>query len=151
MPHGAELCNHCVEVAHAKIHHPSVLGIAKVFCRLGERSKCSWPSFLPPGQLIAARRNERNAEVVAVPETCFGNAESPKTLGKEMHFAVAPVAKGDEIFFDIVSEKASRLNVVHLKILGTSASLASPAIARKHLPTKLLIRRLIQSEPRMFR
>ena len=128
-----------------------MLGIAKVFCRLGERSKCNWPSFLRPRQLIAARRNERNVKVVAVPGTCFSNAESPKTLGKEMHFAVAHVAKGDEIFFNIVSEKASRLNVVHLKILGTSAPLASPAIARKHLPTKLLIRPLIQAEPRMFR
>jgi len=89
--------------------------------------------------------------VVAVRGTCLGNAESPKTLGKKMRFTVAYIAKGDEIFFDIVSENASRLNVVHVKILGTSASLASPAIARKHLPTKLLIRRLVQSEPGMFR
>ena len=77
--------------------------------------------------------------MVAVLGTCFSKAESPNTLGKKMHFTVAHVAKGDEIFFDIISEKASRLNVVDLKILGTSASLAPPTIARKHLPTKLLI------------
>jgi hypothetical protein len=54
----AQLRNHCIEGAHAKIHHPSLIGIAEVRCRLGKRSKCSWPCFLPPRQLIVAGRND---------------------------------------------------------------------------------------------
>ena len=77
--------------------------------------------------------------MVAVLGTCFSKAESPNTLGKKMHFSMAYIAKGNEILFDIVSQKASQLNMVHLKISGTSASLAPPTIARKHLPTKSLI------------
>lgn len=68
-----------------------------------------------------------------------------------MHFTVAHAAKGDEILFGIGSQKASQLNMVQLKILGASASLASPAIARKHLSTKLLIGHLVQAEPGVFR
>ena len=46
---------------------------------------------------------------------------------------MADAAKGDEIFFHVASQKASRLNVMDLEIFGTSASLASPAIALEHL------------------
>lgn len=49
---------------------------------------------------------------------------------------MAYTAKGDEIFFHIASQKASRLNVMDLQILGTSASLALPAVALKHLAAK---------------
>ena len=49
---------------------------------------------------------------------------------------MARTAKGDEIFFHIPSQMAARLHMMNLKIFGTSASLASPAIALEHLLTK---------------
>jgi hypothetical protein len=49
---------------------------------------------------------------------------------------MAPTAKGDEIFFHIASQKASRLHVMNLQLFGTSASLAAPAIAPEHLPAE---------------
>jgi hypothetical protein len=42
-----------------------------------------------------------------------------------MDFSMAPTAKGDQIFFHIASQKASRLNVMDLEIFRTSTSLAS--------------------------
>ena len=42
---------------------------------------------------------------------------------------MADIAEGDEIFFDIPSQETAGLNVMDLEILGTSTSLASPAIA----------------------
>jgi hypothetical protein len=65
----------------------------------------------------------------------------------EMDFSMAPTAKGDEIFFHIPSQKASRLNVMDLEFFGTSASLASPAIALEHLPAKHLIGVAVQAKP----
>jgi hypothetical protein len=65
----------------------------------------------------------------------------------EMDFSMAPTAKGDEIFFHIPSQKASRLKVMDLEIFGTSASLASPAIALEHLPAKHLIGVTVQAKP----
>jgi hypothetical protein len=56
-------------------------------------------------------------------------------------------AKGDEIFLHIATQNAARLNVMDLEILGTSASLASPAIALKYLPPKLPIGILAQTTP----
>jgi hypothetical protein len=50
-----------------------------------------------------------------------------------MDIPMAYTAKGDEIFFHVASQKASRLNVMDLKIFGTSASLASPTITPEHL------------------
>ena len=49
---------------------------------------------------------------------------------------MAGTTKGDEIFFDVPSHKAARLNVMNLKIFGTTALLASPAITPEHLLTK---------------
>jgi hypothetical protein len=64
-----------------------------------------------------------------------------------MDFSMAPTAKGDEIFFRIASQMAARLNVVDLQILGTSASLASPAITLEHLLTKPPIGIPVQAKP----
>ncbi|MGA8677798.1 MAG: hypothetical protein WA867_10300 [Candidatus Acidiferrales bacterium] len=64
-----------------------------------------------------------------------------------MDFSVSCIAKGDEIFFHIASQMASWLQMMYLKIFGTSASLASPAIALKHLLTKLLVRNWGQATP----
>ena len=60
---------------------------------------------------------------------------------------MAYAAKGDEIFFHIPSQQASRLNVMDLQILGTSASLASPAIALEHLLAKRVIGIPVQAKP----
>ena len=64
-----------------------------------------------------------------------------------MDFSMADTAKGYEIFFHIPSQQASRLHMMDLQILGTSASLASPAIALEHLPAKHLIRIPGQARP----
>jgi hypothetical protein len=64
-----------------------------------------------------------------------------------MDLPMAYVAKGNEIFFHIASQGTARLNVMDLEILGSPASLTSPAIAPQHLPAKLLIGILVQAEP----
>jgi hypothetical protein len=53
-----------------------------------------------------------------------------------MDLPMAGITKGDEIFFEVPSHKAARLHMMNLQILGTSAPLASPAVALEHLPTK---------------
>jgi hypothetical protein len=55
----------------------------------------------------------------------LSRVEPCKSLGTEMDFSMAPTAKGDQIFFHIASQKASRLNVMDLEIFRTSTSLAS--------------------------
>jgi hypothetical protein len=65
----------------------------------------------------------------------------------EMDLPMARTAKGDQIFFHIAPQKAARLPMMDLQILGTSAPLASPAIAFEHLLAKLAIRILVQSKP----
>jgi len=79
----------------------------------------------------------------------LSRVEPCKSLGTEMDFSMAPTAKGDQIFFHIASQKASRLNVVDLEIFGTTASLASPAIALEHLLAKRVIGIRVQAKPRM--
>jgi hypothetical protein len=64
-----------------------------------------------------------------------------------MDFSMARAATGDEIFFRIASQNASRLNVMDLQILGTSASLASPAIALEHLLAKRVLGIPVQAKP----
>jgi hypothetical protein len=56
-----------------------------------------------------------------------------KILGTEMDFSMTHTAKSYEIFFHVASQMTSRLDVMNLEILGTSTSLASPAIALEHL------------------
>jgi len=79
----------------------------------------------------------------------LSQVERCKSLGTEMDFSMAPTAKGDEIFFHIASQKASRLNVMDLEIFGTTASLASPAIALEHLLAKRVIRIPVQAKSRL--
>ena len=66
-----------------------------------------------------------------------------------MDFSMAYAAKGDEIFFHIASQMAARLHVMDLEIFGTSASLASPAIALEHLLAKRPIGIPVQAKPRI--
>jgi hypothetical protein len=69
----------------------------------------------------------------------------------EMNLPMAGTAKGDEILFQIPSQKASRLPVMDLKISRNAASLASPPIACEHLLAKPLVRIPVQSNPRSSR
>jgi hypothetical protein len=48
----AQLRHHRAEVAHSKIDHPSLAGVAKIFRRLGKSRTCRWPGFLLPRKLI---------------------------------------------------------------------------------------------------
>jgi hypothetical protein len=65
----------------------------------------------------------------------------------EMNSLVARTAKGDEILFHIPSQQAARLHMMNLQILGTSASLASPAIAVNNPLAKSPIGTRIQAKP----
>jgi hypothetical protein len=49
-----------------------------------------------------------------------------------MDLSMTSTAHGDEIFFNVASQKAARLHMMNLQIFGTSASLASPAIASEN-------------------
>jgi hypothetical protein len=64
-----------------------------------------------------------------------------------MDLPMADTAKGDEIFFHIASQKASRLHVMDMEIFGNPTSLASPAIALEYLLAKLLIGIPVQAQP----
>jgi len=77
----------------------------------------------------------------------LSQVEPCRNLSTEMDFSMAPTAKGDEIFFHIPSQKAARLHMMNLQILGTSTSLASPAIALEHLLAKRVIRIPVQAKP----
>jgi hypothetical protein len=46
---------------------------------------------------------------------------------------MASTAQGDKVFLHIASQKASRLKMMDLEIIGSPTSLASPAIAFEHL------------------
>lgn len=85
----------------------------------------------------------RGADLLLQVEPC-------KSLGAEMDLSMAYTAKRDEIFFYIACQEAPRLNVMDLEILGTSASLASPAIALEYLPAQPLISRSLQTKPGLF-
>jgi hypothetical protein len=78
----------------------------------------------------------------------FSQVEPCNNMGTEMDFSMAQTAKGDEIFVHIVSEMASRLQMMYLKTLGTPASLTSPAIAPEDVLTKRPVRITGQATPR---
>jgi hypothetical protein len=56
-----------------------------------------------------------------------------------MGILVALGAKNHEIFGRVITQSASRLNMVDLKILHAPARLATPAIALQNFPTELAI------------
>ena len=65
-----------------------------------------------------------------------------------MELPMAYTAQGDDIFIRIASQKATRLNVMDLQILGTSASLAAPAIALEYPAPEFPIGYWAELEPR---
>jgi hypothetical protein len=61
-------------------------------------------------------------------------------LAVEMSRSVTARAKGNEVFFGIITEPATRSDVVDLKIPRRAAILAAPPIAHEHLAGELAIR-----------
>jgi hypothetical protein len=68
----------------------------------------------------------------------------------KMNVAMAATAKGDKVLRDIISQQASRANMVDLEIVWASAVLASPAIALQDLPAKFAVGIWIQPKPRLL-
>ena len=54
----------------------------------------------------------------------------------EMNVAMAATTEGDKVLGGIISEQASRANVVDMEIVWAPAVLASPSIALQDLPTE---------------
>jgi hypothetical protein len=52
-----------------------------------------------------------------------------------MHFLMATRAQNYQILGSIIAQSASRLNVVHMKILHSPARLAAPAISLQDFAT----------------
>jgi hypothetical protein len=65
--------------------------------------------------------------------------------------AMAISAEGDQIFICVVTQPASRVDVVNLKTIGTTARLASPAVTLRHFGAELAISIWIQPKPRSSR
>jgi hypothetical protein len=65
--------------------------------------------------------------------------------------AVAISAECDQIFVCIVTQQASRANVVNLEMIGTAAILASPAVTVQHFGSESAIRIWVQPKPRSSR
>jgi len=56
-----------------------------------------------------------------------------------MGFLVAPSTKNHQIFGSVIAQSASRLNVMDLETLRSSAALATPAVSLQDFPAELAI------------
>ena len=61
------------------------------------------------------------------------------SLPLSMNCLVAPGAKGYEIFYEIIPQVATPLNVMDLKIFHAPARLASPSISLQNFTAELAI------------
>jgi hypothetical protein len=61
---------------------------------------------------------------------------------------VAISTERDQIFVCIVTQPASRMDVMYLEMIGTAAILASPSVALQHFGAEFAIRILVQPKPR---
>ena len=68
-----------------------------------------------------------------------------------MGFTVATAAECNEVLGDVISEQASRANVMDLEIVWASAVLASPSVSLQDLSTEFAVGIGIQPEPRSLR
>ena len=68
-----------------------------------------------------------------------------------MDVAVAISAERDQIFVCVVTQPASRANVVDLETIRTAAGLASPAVTLQHFGAEFAIRIWIQPKSRSSR
>lgn len=69
----------------------------------------------------------------------------------EMNLPMTCTAQGDQICCNIASEMTSPLYMMDLQNLRASTLLASPAVAREHLPTKVTIGLLVEPDSRLSR
>jgi hypothetical protein len=64
-----------------------------------------------------------------------------------MYLAVASIAHGDQVRLRIVTQQASRTNVVNLEIVWASAVLTPSSIALQDLPAKFAVGIRVQPKP----
>ena len=64
---------------------------------------------------------------------------------------VAISAERDQIFVYVVTQQASRANVMNLETIGTAAVLASPAVTRQHFGAEFVVRIWVQPKSRSSR
>ncbi|MFY9732847.1 MAG: hypothetical protein WB723_12440 [Candidatus Acidiferrales bacterium] len=57
-------------------------------------------------------------------------------------------AERDQIFVCVVTQPASRVDVVNLETIGSPAVLASPAVTLQHFAAEFAIRIRVQPKPR---
>jgi len=65
-----------------------------------------------------------------------------------MDATVTVSAERDQIFVCVVTQPASRANVVDLETIGTAAILASPSVALQHFGAEFAIRIWVQTKSR---
>jgi len=65
-----------------------------------------------------------------------------------MDITVAIGAERDQIFVCIVTQQASRANVMNLETIGTAAILASPAVALQYFGSEFAIRIWVEPKSR---
>jgi hypothetical protein len=68
-----------------------------------------------------------------------------------MGITVAISTERDQVFVHVVTQSASRANVVDLEVIGSSAVLASPSITFQHVDAKFAIRIRVQPKSRSLR
>jgi hypothetical protein len=61
---------------------------------------------------------------------------------------VAISTERDQIFVHVVTQPASRMDVVYLEMIGTAAILASPSVALQHFGAEFAIRIWVQTKSR---
>jgi hypothetical protein len=83
---------------------------------------------------------------VAVKRSFFTKLELRGTFGSDMDIPMAYTAERDEIFFNIPSQLAARLDVMNLKIFRTTALLASPTVTAEQFLAELTISIPVQAK-----
>ena|ERR1700720_183314 len=85
-----------------------------------------------------------------VPETSVSVLVSTLS-GATVDPGVAISTERDQIFLYVVTQSASRVNVVDLETIGTAAVLASPAVTLQHFGAEFAIRIWVQPKSRSSR
>jgi hypothetical protein len=73
---------------------------------------------------------------------------SPRLETISVDVTAAISTERDQIFVYVVTQQASRANVVDLKTIGTAAVLASPAVTLQYFGAEFAVRIWIQPKPR---
>jgi len=92
--------------------------------------------------------HRRQPEKDGLGEGPFPIPRSPRLEVGAVDSAVAISAERDQIFVHVVTQSASRAQVVNLEVLGTPAVLASPAVTHQYFGAELAIRIWVEPKPR---